>query len=440
MRAACRPPAATLFHHGSLGKAFTGALVGTLVDEGLLEWDRPIRDVWPQFRLHDPVATERVSVADLLSHQSGLARHEWAWLANPSWSGAEFARRLRHLPMGHDLRVEFEYSNLGYALVGQVVEAVTGTDWHTALRERVLEPLGMPDTLTRLEQVENRDDYALPHDLRAGEIVPVPFRAVDAIAPAGGLFSCATDMARWLLFHLGDGALDGRRVLSAETLQVLHRIRFPLDAAGPDDKFRYLGYAFGWGSGIWSGRRILMHSGGIDGFGAEALMLPDEGVGVVVGVNADHDFGVPAAVALARHVAQLLLGEEPQPWAARLYERWERERAEAAPAPVTVDGTTPSRPVADFAGEYEHPGYGTLSVEVDGGELRVRLGELEFAVKHRHYDTWALDYLPLKDSIPLTFHADAGGVVRDAVAPLDHSTGEVTFRRPDREEPDRKDD
>jgi CubicO group peptidase (beta-lactamase class C family) len=428
--------AATLFHHGSIAKGFTAALVGTLVDEGLLEWDRPVRDVWPPFRLSDPVATERVTVADLLSHRSGLARHEWAWLANPSWTGADLAARLRHLPMGHDLRTDFEYNNLGYVAVGQVVKAVTGADWHTALRERVLDPLGMHASLTSLEQAEGVADCARPHDVHAGEIVPVPFRVMDGVAPAGLLFSCASDIARWLLLHLGDGALDGRRVLSAETLEQLHRVRVPLGVSAADPEFHYVGYALGWVVGTWGARRILWHSGGVDGFGAELLLLPDEGIGVAVSVNSTHTSSLPAA--LTRHVAQLLLGEQPEPWSARLHERWTEERALATAAVKTVVGTTPSHPIDDFAGVYDHPGYGALHVEVDAGELRMRLGELVLITSHRHFDTWTAEYPPLAETVSVTFCTDADGNVRDAVLPLDDSTGEVTFRR--RPDPDTDDD
>src|SRR5438270_2204022 len=87
----------TLFHHGSTGKAFTGVLAGTLVDAGFLEWDRPVRDYLPDLRLGRGVLGERVTTADLLSHRSGMARHEWAWLPNPSLSRTELVHRLRYL-------------------------------------------------------------------------------------------------------------------------------------------------------------------------------------------------------------------------------------------------------------------------------------------------------------------------------------------------------
>ncbi len=417
--------AGTLFHQGSLTKAFTGTLLGALVDAGLLDWDQPVREVWPEFRLADPVATEQVSVADLLSHRSGLARHEWVWLANPSWSAAELCRRLRHLPMAHGLRAEFEYSNLGYAVLGQVVEAASGVDWHTALRERILDPLDMTATATTLKQAEDSGECARPHDVESDSIVGTSFRVIDNVAPAGQLFASPADMARWLLFQLGDGTADGRRVLTTGTLRKLHRIRTPLDLPGPDAGVHLFGYAFGWIAGIWQGRRILWHNGGIDGFGSETLILPDDGVAVAVSVNSDPGASLPAATAISRHVAQVLLGEQPGPRPGR-----DDEQAEPDDDMRTVPGTGPSHPLADFAGGYHHPGYGTLTVESDGQQLRFRLGELAFAGRHRHYDTWTLEYQPLEETTSVTFRTGADGIVREAVLPLEPATADVVYRRP----------
>ena len=278
--------AATLFHHGSITKAFTAALVGTLVEEGLLEWDRPVRDYWPPFRLYDPVATERVSMADLLSHRSGLARHEWVWLANPSWSGAELARRLRHLPLAHDLRAEFEYCNLGYALVRagrrggdphRLAHRAARAGPRAAGHARHADPAragGEPGRPCAPARPPSRRDRpgAVPSRRRHR-----PGRSARS--------SCATDMARWLLFHLGDGALDGRRVLSAETLpQVLHRIRFPLDAPRPDPTTSFATSATRsvGAAGSGAGGASSCTAAGSTVSASEALVLPDEGVGVVV--------------------------------------------------------------------------------------------------------------------------------------------------------------
>jgi CubicO group peptidase (beta-lactamase class C family) len=133
----------TLFAIGSVTKAFTAATVGALVDDGFLEWEGPLRDYVPDVRLHDPVVTDRLTVVDLLSHRSGLPRHDVAWVGHPGRSRAEVVRRLRFLPLSKDLRQEFQYCNFGYLAAGHIVEALSGTPWEHHVRSRLLAPLGM---------------------------------------------------------------------------------------------------------------------------------------------------------------------------------------------------------------------------------------------------------------------------------------------------------
>ncbi len=132
----------TLFAIGSTTKAFTAATVGALVDDGLLEWERPLRDYVPELRLHDAVVTDRLTVVDLLSHRSGLPRHEMVWLGHPSRTRAEVIRRLRFLPLSKDLRQAFQYCNLGYLAAGYAVEVLSGTPWEDYLRRPATDAVG----------------------------------------------------------------------------------------------------------------------------------------------------------------------------------------------------------------------------------------------------------------------------------------------------------
>src|ERR1700678_4291018 len=135
--------AGTLFAIGSVTKAFTATTVGALVDEGLLEWDRPLQDYVPGVRLPDPFVSDRLTIGDLLSHRSGLPRHDLVWIGQPGRSRAEIVRSLRFLPLSRDLRQEFQYCNLGYLAAGHVVEALSGVPWEDFVRARLLEPLRM---------------------------------------------------------------------------------------------------------------------------------------------------------------------------------------------------------------------------------------------------------------------------------------------------------
>ncbi len=259
----------TLFAIGSVTKAFTAATVGALVDDGLLDWARPLRDYLPDLRLHDPVVTDRVSVVDFLSHRSGLPRHDLAWIGHPGWSRAELVHRLRFLPLSRDLRESWQYCNLGYMVAGHAVEALTGTGWEDYLRARLLTPLGMDRSNLSVDDMEADADHATAYERRQGVIVPVPQRPVTALAPAGAINSCAVDMARWLLAQLGGGQLDGRTVMSRDTVVRQHQPHMVL----PDDQTfptstRHA-YGLGWMICRYRDHRLLEHGGGIDGFQTE---------------------------------------------------------------------------------------------------------------------------------------------------------------------------
>jgi CubicO group peptidase (beta-lactamase class C family) len=417
----------TLFHHGSTGKAFTGVLAGTLVDAGLLEWDRPIREYLPDFRLHNSAIGERITVIDLLSHRSGLARHEWVWLANPSLSRAELVHRLRYLESNLDLRTTFEYSNLAYVTVGHLIASVTGSTWEEEMRRRVLEPLGMDRTVTSVDMAQTRE-HAEPYG--SGEPRrPIPWRRSDQIAPAGQMISCAEDIARWLALQLSDGEVCGhergstpRRMISAAALAETKRLRTPLDVPGPDPDMHFYGYACGWIIGTYRGRRLVWHNGGIDGFKTDIALMPDDGIAVAVSCNVLQT-ELPFAVAF--HTLDVLLGEKPRPWSENL--RATDEESEKPAERVEAPETQPSHPLDEYSGDYEHPGYGTLHVEMHDRDLRVRLGELDMEAHYRHYDTWKLHYDPLDSSWPLTFLTDAEGHVSTAEIPLEPSIGPIRF-------------
>ena len=241
----------TLFHHGSTGKAFTGVLAGTLVDAGLLDWDRPIRDYLPDFRLQTGMLDDRITTADLLSHRSGLARHEVVWLANPSLDRGELVRRLRYLSSNIEPRTTFVYSNLAYVTVGHLIGVLTGSTWEDQMRERVLQPLGMSHTQTSvagaraLEHAQpymfkvDRPEVATPETVTEarvprGQWSAIPWRQSDQIAPAGGIITCAVDTVRWLQLQLSDGEVDGKRIISAESLARTRHLHTPIDVPGPD--------------------------------------------------------------------------------------------------------------------------------------------------------------------------------------------------------------
>jgi CubicO group peptidase (beta-lactamase class C family) len=430
----------TLFAIGSTTKAFTAATVGALVDDGLLEWDRPLRDYLPGLRLHDPVVTERLTVTDLLSHRSGLPRHDLAHLGRPDLSREDFVGRLRFLPLSKDLREAFQYCNFGYLLAGHLVEVLSGIPWEEFLRSRLLTPLGMSRSNLSAQDMGADPDHATAYARRQGTVVQVPARPVTAMAPAGAINSCAADMARWLLAQLGGGQVDGTAVMSPGTLARQHapHMLIPEDPAFPASTRH--GYGLGWLIGRYREHRIVAHNGGIDGYLAECMLLPDDGIGVTVLTNLSAGAIGPV---LAYRVLDELLGLEPIDWHAQFKPRYDAGIAgigEARSARRVVRDAPLPRPLEAYAGQYQHPGYGTVAISAEDGVLKPAFGTMELSLAHVHFETFDLELNELGDPppiIPLMFLSDPDGDITALTVPFEPSVEPLRFDRlPDALDPD----
>jgi CubicO group peptidase (beta-lactamase class C family) len=381
------------------------------------------------------VVTDRLSVIDLLSHRSGLPRHDLAWLGHPGLSRAELVRRLRFLPLSRDLRQEFQYCNFGYLVAGRVVEVLSGTPWEDYLRTRLLAPLGMGRSNLSADDMSADPDHATAYERRQGVVVPVPQRPVTAMAPAGAVNSCAADMARWLLAQLGGGQVDGQAVMSPGTVARQHtpHMLMPENRTFPASTRH--AYGLGWMIGRYRDHRLAEHGGGIDGFLTECMLLPDDGIGVAVMTNTSSS---AMAAVVAYRVLDELLGLEPLDWYSSFKARFDAATAgirEARGARRVVREAPLPRPLGAYAGEYEHPGYGMLSITVEGDALRPRLGTMDLSLAHRHYETFDLEWHELGDqshAFPLMFLSDPDGDITALTVPLEPSVEPLRFeRRPD---------
>ena len=425
----------TLFAIGSVTKAFTATTVGALVDEGLLAWDRPLRDYVPGVRLADPNASDRLTIVDLLAHRSGLPRHDLTWLGQPGRSRAEIVRSLRFLPLSRDLRQEYQYCNLGYLAAGHVVEVLSGVPWEDFVRGRLLEPLRMSRTNLSVDEMLADDDHAAAYTRRGGVIAEVPQRPLPAVAPAGAINSSAADLTRWLLAQLAGGQLDGATVMSPATATRQLTPHMLMPEAGELPGLTQYAYGLGWAIGRYREHRMAMHDGGIDGFTTHCVLLPDDGVGVVVLTNTSASL---MHLTVAYRVLDELLGAEPLDVFGFLKPRFDAAMAgvrEARAARRVVPGAPPARPLAAYAGDYEHPGYGTLAIALHADVLQPSLGTMDLSLPHRHYETFDLEWHEMGDQptvFPLTFLAGPNGDVNALTVQLEPLVEPLRFdRRPD---------
>ena len=183
----------TLLAIGSASKAFTTFAMGILVDEGKLDWENPVRNYIPWFRLYDTFSSERLTPRDLVTHRSGLPRHDLSWYNNYEAPREEFVRRLAHLKPTADLREKFQYNNFMFLTAGYLVEVLTEKKWEDAIRTNVFKPLGMERTNFSVEDSQKDEDFALPYRERKGTIEKIPFRNISNMGPAGSINSSVNE-------------------------------------------------------------------------------------------------------------------------------------------------------------------------------------------------------------------------------------------------------
>ncbi len=419
----------TSFPIGSSTKAFTAALIGALVDDGLLEWEDPVIDYLPSFRLADPVATQGMTALDLLIHRSGLPRHDVMWYAAPDVRGDIFSK-LRHLEPNVSFRSRWQYQNLMYLAAGVLAEHLAGSSWEDQTRDRILRPLGMDSATLTIDDLTAQADFARGFGGGRNAVEPMDYYQFTSIGPAGSINASTLDMARWIKFQFGDGSVNNTQVLSAATLRYLHTPQIVVTEQPGLTEAPYLLYSPGWFVEPYRGHRMIQHGGNIDGFSALVGFMPDEEIGVVVLTNKNAS-PLPRAVMLSAF--DRLLGVEPRDWLAEVSAAPPTQDEEDADEADRIADTTPSRPLGDFAGTYRHPGYGDVTITASDNGLHVSYYRFDGPLEHVHYDTFAFTLQQVGGLVlRLTFFTNAHGEVDRLSFPLELMSAPIEFeRRPD---------
>ena len=418
----------TAFAIGSVTKAFTAATVAALVDDGVLEWDRPVREYIAGFRMHDPVATECLSPRDLLCHRSGLPRHDLVWYGEETLTRREFVERLRFLEPNKSFRSTWQYNNLMYLTAGYLCEAVTGRTWEDLLHERVLEPLAMRATTFNWDQC---GEVSLPYGERDSKLQLIPYeRAPDACGPAGSIYSTIEDMTAWLQVNLGAGRLGDEQVLAETTIRELHTPQMVMPDSRILPEAYNVAYGLGWTIGDYRGHKTVHHGGNIDGFSALVAMVPEANAGVVVLSNRNITM---IREAITYHVFDDVLGLEAIEWGERWKETedalWGGMKEANAKAP-RVEGARLSHGLDDYAGDYEHPAYGRFGVTLVAGKLQPSFHGLGLTLTHRHYDVFDLVIEEFETSqLAAIFRTDADGDIADVTIGFEPSVEPIVFTR-----------
>lgn len=362
---------------GSVSKSLTTMLMGTLVDDGLMTWDTPAVELFPDFRVLDPGLSETITMRNLVCACTGVPRRDYELAFNfRDMTAEDTVDSLADFEFFTNFGEAFQYSNQMVAAAGYIAgQTATGqqgnlmAEYATALQERVLDPIGMADTTIDFDAIRARGDYAIPHGLRVtSDLAPIGLEVEEfllPIAPAGGQWSTLNDMLRYMVTQLHDGvAPDGKQVVSSENLL---ETRKPQIGVSADTS-----YGLGWMVGDYKEQPLISHGGNSIGFSTEFTFLPASDLGVVVITNGQATNFYNGAI-----VARLLelVFEQPDEITAKMeyyLQQIAEQRAETAEQLLDqVDEAA----VTPFAGAYTNDALGEIEVTLENGELLLDTGD-----------------------------------------------------------------
>ncbi|KAL2818748.1 beta-lactamase/transpeptidase-like protein [Aspergillus cavernicola] len=362
----------TLFFAGSTTKAHTATAVSLLVANNThyphIQWNTPLHTLLPEFILSDPYATTHLTLTDILSHRSGLPRHDMV-LFGQDLTLPAVVEKLKYLPMTEEIRTEFQYCNLMYVVAAHLIEKTTNQSLYEFLKENLWSPLNMRstylDTAPALaDKREISEGYFFNPSTNKTLATNLEYSPV--IRGAGNILTSVNDYAKWvsaLLARAPPISEEGYAALFGAHSIVAPVVKPPFSA--PDL------YGFGWALQNYKGLQIIQHGGAQVGFGAFVVLLPEKETGFAILGN-DMMGMNQVSLILAFEIIDGLLGikqEERPDWEkiidtlfaglkfsnetlAALYPDLP-DKDSLLPHPLALDA---------YSGRYTHPAYPTLKI------------------------------------------------------------------------------
>jgi CubicO group peptidase (beta-lactamase class C family) len=427
----------------SVTKQFTVAALATLVRQGKLDWDKPVREYLPDFRMNNEYATSHLTARDLVTHRSGLPRHDAIWYGT-DLNREQIYHRLPFFELSRDLRVRFQYNNLMFMTAGYLGGQLSKSSWEDLVKSALFTPLGMKRSNFTISAMHADSNYAQAYELNTKrEVVRIEHSGLDAAGPAGAINSSVDEMARYARMMLAGGTFEGKPVLLESDVQAMMQPQMPIGKDLFSDLFGFRNYGMGLFVQTYRGHEIAHHGGNIDGVSAALVFVPSKKIAVVVLANRS---GTRLRDALPFEIIDRLLGLESSGLFARHRQLEEKgfageDAAKAAGATDRKPNTKPARPLAEYAAEYSHPGYGPMKVRLEKDRLMLSYNKFTTPLDHWHYEVFQSP-ADRQNPLELTrvqFNGDFSGEVASLSVALEPNVDPIVFmRQPPAEMRDRK--
>ncbi|MFX1767847.1 serine hydrolase [Paraburkholderia sp. A1RI-2L] len=375
----------TVFQLASLSKPIGSMVVAHQVGLRVVQWDTPVTTHLPWFALSNAGTSTAVTIGDLYAHRSGLPDHAGDRLEDMGYGQTEILKRLRYLPLA-SFRQSYFYTNFGLTAAAESVAAATGLDWATLSETTLYQPLGMTSTSSRYADFAARTNRALGHVKEGNHWVLGMGTMPDAQAPAGGVSSSANDMARWLTMMLGQGVVDGRRIVDATALNAAVSAQVQSAPSGNGRPASYYGFGFNVGTNT-AGRATYSHSGAFAlGAGTSFTVVPSLGLAIVALTNG-YPIGVPETL-IQQFFDLVQYGAIQRDWGALfasvMLGMLEPEGSLVGVAPPV--SPLPARALSTYTGTYQNDYWGPANVIEQAGGLALQIGPSPLTLPLTHWD------------------------------------------------------
>jgi len=390
----------TLSICASTTKAMTAVCMGMLVDEGKIKWTDKVSDIYPELKLQDSYASSELTVKDLFTHNAGLGNADWFWILG--YNLDTIINKMRLLKPAYSFRSSFIYQNLMYMVAGEVIHKVSGKTWDDFIKERLFAPLGMNHTYPTYKLSVNEPSHITPHFMYEDSAVkPIAYIDAKGIDAAGGVWSCADDVSKWVMFMLDSATVNGKKLLKAETYNEL----FKPQAMVTDEQFyptqqitkpHWKTYGLGWFQEDYRGKMLQFHTGSLDGAVAIIGLIPDEHFGVYIFGNRDHTELRHALMYKA--IDLFCFNDNTHDWSNdffTLYKKLKQDakKKETEKEAKRVSNTIPSLEISAYEGKYSNEIFGNAEIVFHNDSLLLKYpNNVTLHLTHWHFDTFLGKY------------------------------------------------
>jgi len=426
----------TLFQIASNTKLFTAISVGMLVDQGRLDWDKPIRNYIPSIEFFNDDLNKTITIRDMLAHRTGISRHDLIWYKS-DFSRKELFDRLKYLEPIQPLRQGFLYNNLMYVSAGYIVELLSSKTWEDFVKANIFEPLNMKSTVFTVKEMEENPDHGIPFNEKRDTTIlyriPI-YEDKQAVGPAGTIISNIQDMSHWLITLMNNGKYNSKQVIPEKIIKATLEptMAFPNTDLENKGYKEILNSTYGMGRFMTSyrGHFLASHGGDLPGFHSQISTMPYDSIGVIVFVIGDQ--GAPLYNIITYNVYERFLGQDLTPWSERELKNQKEgkkvgKEGRSKAGSDRIPETKPSHQLSDYTGQYENPAYGIFNITLVDNVLQFDFHNIKLPLHHFHYDRFDTPNDEQYGLFSLNFMSNPQGIIDGLLVSLDES--QTTFNK-----------